>query len=224
MRGVYEGVTRWVRFNAWMALYELRHLNEGWIAPRVSLFLESPRPSSALPDRLLGLIEEAASAAWLMYGEHEALLGRLRELFGQAGELALPDDVSTPFARAADPEPALSIVRRSLGARAHLLTCHAQDVDAHTRLVFRKHLSLVNGLIRPALETVAQDRDLDAAAGLLASGPAGDVSGRLVEQRELEESYRHFLPGGPRPHPDSFLSLALLSSEKRERDDVGPNP
>lgn len=219
VRAAYEGVTRWVRFNAWMTLRELRQCNEGWISPRVGLYLESPRPPASLSDRLLGLIEEAASAVWLMYGEHEALLERLRELFGPSGEMALPDDVSSVFASATEPEATLSVVRRSLGARAALLADHACDVDAHTRLVFRKHLTIVNGLIRPALDAVAEGGGLEALDRAGSAGGSRGVAGPLVEQRDLEARYRQFLPDGPRPHPDSFLSLALLS-RGGERDRV----
>jgi hypothetical protein len=213
VKGAYDGVTRWVRFNAWMTLHELQHCNEHWLAPHVNLFLEGPRPRPDVPSRLLSLIEEAASAIWLMYREHEALLERLHELFGPREPVEWPEAISSVFHAARGPEAGLLVVRRSLDARVSLLEGHSHEVDAHTRLVLKKHLTILAGMVRPALGAVANDPAL---------GLPGDAADAVAAPDDLVGRYRSYLPGGPRPHPDNFLALALLAGEaKRERVGAG---
>jgi hypothetical protein len=201
MKQAYEDVTRWVRFNASLTLRELQLCNDGWIAPSVKLFIDRPAPHPEPPLGLLALLEEAASAVWLMHEEHEALFDRVRELFGPRSEMDLPEDLSAAFDGAASPEASLLVVRRSLTARVALLEAHPKDVDAHTRLVFQRHLTVVNRLILPALDAVAGD-------------PA------VPETDDLVAGYARFLPRGPRPHPDTFLTTALLHREQK-RDHAG---
>jgi hypothetical protein len=198
-----------------MALHELQRCSEGWIVPCVGLFLERPRPKPDVPDRLLSLIEETASAVWLLQGEHEALMGRLRELSGPR-EAMLPEDVAATFARAAGPSASLDIVHCSLAARIALLEAHAQDVDAHTRLVLRKHVIVAKSLIAPTLASVAAEARRIALPRRVQPEATDDVC-PPISKDELMEQYRSFLPFGPRAHPDTFLAIELLRCAQTQR-------
>jgi hypothetical protein len=206
MRQAYAEVTRWVRFNATMALRELEHCNEAWIAPHVNLFLAHARPEPGVPDRLLALLEEAASVVWLLYAEHEALLERLRELFGPTEELLLPHEIAAAFETASAPVASLRLVRRSVAARASLLEAHAPDVDAHTRLVFKKHITVARTLLLPSLDALVEE----AARLPLDAASARQADENVVGEDALARLYEPFVPTSPRPHPDDFLSVALL--------------
>jgi len=201
MKSVYAGVTHWVRFNARMAQYELQLCNSGCIEPWVGLFLGDGGPDPAVSDYFLSVIEELSGIVWLLEREHTALLERSHEMFAPRGAIALPTEISELFRIDPRPYANLLTLREVVAARAVLIETHGGEVDAHTRLVFRKHLNVLRHLIIPALDQVAALVESETMT------PA-------ISRDALIGRYRSFLPGHSRPHPDSFLSVGLLKPAK----------
>jgi hypothetical protein len=189
MKSAYEDVTRWVRFHASMTLHEMQFLNDGWLAPASAALMAGEKPSPDLLGPLLVRMEKTASVVWLLLREHEALLERVGELFGPKAAIELPHDVAERFAAAIGTERVPALVCRSIVSRIELLQAHAMAVDAHSRLIFKKHVCVLEGLILPFASSLCTSQS-DAVLG---------------EQAEWLESYRRFCPAGPRPHPDDFL-------------------
>jgi hypothetical protein len=208
MKSAYAGVTNWVHFHAGMVWEELQLCNQGWVEPSASAFMSIPKPAAEAPEELLFFNEEVSSAMWLMNLEHQALIGRTHELFGSRQRLALTGEIASVFEHKWSPRASLQLTLHSIGARMALLAEHGRDVDSHTRLLLHRHVTILQHLIVPALDTVLRKATDEIVAVL---PPDGGPSARpVISQDELARLYRAFLPEGPRPHPDTFLKFALL--------------
>lgn len=84
--------------------------------------------------------------------------------------------------------------------------------------MFKKHLTVVRNLILPTLDSVAHE-----TAGQRWVPATDDAARAPAAEDDLIRGYRAFVPAGPRPHPDSFLSVALLRRNPNTGD-VGANP
>lgn len=209
MKAAYAGVTQWLRFNAVMVWQEIRICNEGCIAPLVRPFVAADRPDARYPDSVLHILEEVASAIWLLERERAALNDRLHELFAPRAAAPVSDDLLSALKPAEDPVASLQLALDSIGARLALLANHPVDVDAHSRLVLRKHATELKDLVVPALARAKEAIPADAIAPFV---PAVAGNGSVMTKAALLASYQDYLPGGPRPHPDDFLALSLLKT------------
>lgn len=204
MKSAYEAVTRWVRFNALALSFEVRLCNERWMAPVLKPYLAEAKPSAAATPEAMGLVEEVASAIWLMQGEREALQRRVAELFGPKAEVELSESVTALFAEAGNDACGVRAALESVRARADLLTSNGARVDAHTRLVLRKHALVLTELIAPCLEAVVVKEAKEGASA--------------VRAERFKSAYAAFLPSAGRPHPDDFLTAGLLAGMSNVRD------
>ena len=196
MKSTYEPVTRWVRFHATIAAMELKLCNSRWISPMVHPFLSETGPAECIAVNHLSLIEEVATAVWLMHDEFETLKQRVTELFGPKQALELSTSVETLLARPVSPSAGVRTAVNSMETRIALVNKHADKVDAHTRLVFHKHAFIVAGLVVPALEKVLDQITPDEPA-------------ETASPAEFAEAYDVFAPETGRPHPDDFLAETL---------------
>jgi len=197
MKSAYEPVTRWVRFNAHALGFEMKLCNERWMGPALRPFLVEAKPTKAAEPEATPLIEEVASAIWLMQGERDALVRRATELFGPRGGIEIGEEIAGLFERAEADACGVRAALQSARARGMLIEENAAKVDSHTRLLLRKHLIVLNGLITPSLESVAAREAKPGAAA--------------VSVEAFKKAYASFAPTAGRPHPDDFPSASLLA-------------
>jgi hypothetical protein len=204
MKTAYAETIQWVRFNAWVTALELSHCNAGWLEPNTEQLIKGVRTDGAHVDAVLVGIEECAGVMWLLQLEHECLVERVHELSGPHAELQLPESVRDRFTHATGQFASLVVVRNSLVARVSLIERHEDCVDAHTRLVLRRHALVIGSLILPSLEGVLR------AAGDAALGTDAES---VASSNELDAYYRLFVPSTPINHPDTYLRVSLLRNK-----------
>ena len=205
MKSQYEEVIRWVRLNTWACWYEARLCGQNVVGSLAAPFLTQESPAG-VPIELLSYMEEVASAAWLLDREHAALLERMVELFAPHKTVEVLDSTFQPPSQGF-PGAALTFVGRSIQTRITLLEKYPRRVDSHTRLVFKRHVAILRGIIVPTIDVVVQKM----RAGVLASSFA--ESAGTASREQLLQVYQGFLPPAPRPHRDSFAGMATLKPD-----------